>query len=73
MILQRLKWIRVSKGRNAWGFYKNGLVTLAREGKEGTAYWEAFRRVFDIHLSEEEKSEILHGGFNRLMDNLLVF
>jgi len=58
-VLERMKWIRVSKGRNAWGFYKNGLVTLAKEGKQGTAYWEAFRRVFDIHLSEEEKTSIL--------------
>tara|TARA_R110002020_G_scaffold229316_4_gene440059 strand:+ start:4767 stop:22040 length:17274 start_codon:yes stop_codon:yes gene_type:complete len=72
-VLSRVKWIRVSKGINAWGFYQNGLVTLAKEGKEGTAYWEAFRRVFDIHLSEEEKSDILleageRYGYDMLME-----
>ena len=59
-VLERAKWIRVSKGRNAWGFYVNGLATVAKEGKEGTVYWEAFRRVFDIHLSENEKAAIIN-------------
>ena len=69
-VLERVKWIRVSKGRNAWGFYQNGLVTIAREGKEGTAYWEAFRRVFDIHLSENEKTSILMDASSKWGDNL---
>lgn len=69
-VLERVKWIRTSKGINAWGFYQNGLVTIAREGKAGTAYWEAFRRVFDIHLSEKEKSELLMDASIKWGDNL---
>lgn len=57
-IVNRAKYIILNDGRQAWGYYHQGLMTVAEGAMAGTAYWEAFRRIYDLHLTSEEKSAI---------------
>jgi len=57
-LLNRAKYITLKDGREAFGYYHKGMVTVAEEAKSGTMYWEAFRRIYDLHLTPEEKSNI---------------
>tara|TARA_R110002020_G_scaffold233207_2_gene444961 strand:- start:2733 stop:19928 length:17196 start_codon:yes stop_codon:yes gene_type:complete len=57
-IAQRVKYILLKDGRMAYGMYHKGMVTLAQYGPEGTAYWEAMRRIMDLHLTPEERSDL---------------
>ncbi len=57
-VMDRIKYITLKDGRQAYGFYHKGMVTIAEEAKTGTLYWEAFRRIYDLHLTSEEKSTI---------------
>ena len=52
----------------AYGKYHKGMVTLAQFGKEGTAYWEAMRRIMDLHLTPEEKNDLTLAAINRWND-----
>ena len=55
-VLNRIKYITLRDGRQAYGYYHRGMVTVAEAAKEGTIYWEAMRRIIDMHLTPEEKS-----------------
>lgn len=57
-IVNRAKYMTLRDGRQAWGYYHQGLMTVAEGSLAGTAYWEAFRRIYDLHLTPEEKSAI---------------
>jgi len=57
-VVNRVKYMTLDWGRQAWGYYHNGLMTVAEGALAGTAYWEAFRRIYDLHLTEDEKSSI---------------
>tara|TARA_R110002050_G_scaffold116946_2_gene233643 strand:- start:19253 stop:36049 length:16797 start_codon:yes stop_codon:yes gene_type:complete len=57
-VMDRLKYMTLKDGRQAYGYYHKGMVTIAKEAQEGTLYWEAFRRIYDLHLLPEEKSAI---------------
>ena len=57
-IVNRVKYMTLKDGRQAWGYYHNGLMTVAQGAIAGTAYWEAFRRIYDLHLTTDEKSAI---------------
>jgi len=67
-IAQRIKYIILKDGRMAYGKYHKGMVTLAQFGKEGTAYWEAMRRIMDLHLTPEEKNDLTLAAINRWND-----
>ena len=54
----RLKYITLNDGREAFGYYHRGMVTIAEHSPTGTIYWEAFRRIHDLHLTSEEKTAI---------------
>lgn len=41
----------------AWGYFKNGMITLYRNAAKGTAYHEAFHYVFNTLLSNNEISK----------------
>ena len=47
------------KGEKAYGAYSNGMVFLARDGKKGTAYHEAFHLVFDLASTSKEKEVLM--------------
>ena len=57
-VMDRLKYMTLKDGRQAYGYYHRGMITIAKEAQEGTLYWEAFRRIYDLHLTPEEKSTI---------------
>tara|TARA_R100000152_G_scaffold18491_1_gene10341 strand:+ start:3868 stop:19329 length:15462 start_codon:yes stop_codon:yes gene_type:complete len=57
-IAARVKYITLKDGRQAYGYYHQGMVTLAQFAKKGTAYWEAMRRIIDLHLTANEKSSL---------------
>ena len=57
-LLNRAKYIMLKDGRSAYGYYHKGMATVAAEAKEGTVYWEGFRRIYDMHLTPEEKTSI---------------
>ena len=57
-IVNRVKYMTLKDGRQAFGYYHNGLMTVAEGAVAGTAYWEAFRRIYDIHLTPDEKTSI---------------
>ncbi len=44
----------------AWGVFENSGVTIASGAVEGTAYHEAFHVVFNMFLSESERTELLN-------------
>ena len=47
------------KGEKAYGAYSNGMVFLARDGKKGTAYHEAFHLVLDLASTSKEKEVLM--------------
>ena len=57
-VVNRVKYMTLKDGRQAWGYYHQGLMTVAEGALAGTAYWEAFRRIYDLHLTEDEKSTV---------------
>lgn len=57
-VVNRAKYLILKDGRQAWGYYHQGLMTVAEGAMAGTAYWEAFRRIYDLHLTPEEKATI---------------
>ena len=57
-IVNRAKYMTLKDGRQAWGYYHKGLMTVAEGATTGTAYWEAFRRIYDLHLTPDEKTAI---------------
>ena len=52
------KYITI-KGVDAYGAYSNGLVRLADMGAKGTAYHEAFHLVYDLALTENQKTTLI--------------
>lgn len=38
----------------AWGYFKNGMITLYKNAAKGTAYHEAFHYVFNTLLNDQE-------------------
>ena len=57
-VMDRIKYIHLKDGRQAYGYYHRGMITIAEQAPTGTMYWEAFRRIYDLHLTPEEKSAI---------------
>jgi len=57
-VMDRLKYMTLKNGKQAFGYYQRGMVTVAEMAPTGTMYWEAFRRIYDLHLTPEEKSAI---------------
>mgnify|MGYP003669136895 FL=1 len=57
-LINRAKFITLKDGREAYGYYHKGMITIAEEAPTGTMYWEAFRRIHDLHLTPEEKTSI---------------
>lgn len=45
-------------GRQAFGYYHNGMVTLAEMAETGTAYHEAFHFVFNTSMNEAQRHDI---------------
>ena len=64
-VLNRLKYITLKDGRQAFGYYHRGMVTVAENAPTGTMYWEAFRRIYDLHLTPEEKTSIEMEAINK--------
>lgn len=53
--------IRVGRqGALAWGQFDKGVITLSDIAAEGTAYHEAFHAVFNLILSDAERSSLLN-------------
>ena len=56
-VLPHIKSIFI-QGEEAWGFYWNGIATVAELGQAGALYHEAWHKVFNMHLTEEERFQI---------------
>lgn len=69
-IVNRVKYMTLKDGRQAWGYYHNGLMTVAEGAMAGTAYWESFRRVYDLHLTDEEKASIELEAYEKYGENV---
>lgn len=46
-------------GTTAWGQFKDGIITLSDIASTGTVYHEAFHAVFDVLLSDNQRSKLL--------------
>lgn len=57
-----------SNGREAWGQFENGVITLSRQSISGTLYHEAFHAVSDMYLDSNEKLELYEWVLNNKGD-----
>lgn len=55
-------------GKDAWGMFDNGVITLSDMAAAGTAYHEAFHAVFNMYLSDEVQRELLRQARRRYGD-----
>jgi hypothetical protein len=69
-ILQRLPQVAVEiiddliqasgeMGATAWGVFRQGMITLSRQGVYGTGFHEAFHAVFRTYLSDTQQEALL--------------
>lgn len=49
-------------GKEAWGLFDKGIVTISDVAAEGTIYHEAFHTVFNMILSEDEKQALFNSA-----------
>ena len=49
-------------GKEAWGLFDKGIVTISDIAAEGTIYHEAFHTVFNMILSEDEKQALFNSA-----------
>lgn len=60
-------------GKEAWGLFDKGIVTISDVAAEGTIYHEAFHTVFNMILSEDEKQALFNSAkklWPRVTDNI---
>lgn len=60
-------------GKEAWGLFDKGIVTISDVAAEGTIYHEAFHTVFNMILSEDEKQAMFNSAkklWPRATDNI---
>lgn len=60
-------------GKEAWGLFDKGIVTISDVAAEGTIYHEAFHTVFNMILSEDEKQALFNSAkklWPRATDNI---
>jgi len=57
-----------SRGTIAWGYYWNGIATVAQHGKQGTAYHEAFHTIFDLGHTNKQKDLLYEEAGQRYKD-----
>lgn len=55
-------------GKDAWGMFDNGVITLSDMAATGTTYHEAFHAVFNMYLSDEVQRELLRQARRRYGD-----
>lgn len=46
-------------GKDSWGVFQNGLITVAANAAQGTVHHEAFHAVFNMYLDEAQRRELL--------------
>lgn len=49
-------------GKEAWGLFDKGIVTISDIAAEGTIYHEAFHTVFNMLLNEDEKQALFNSA-----------
>ncbi len=59
-VLESTKTIFEKYGVEAHGVFTNAIVTLANNAEVGTTYHEAFHAVFNLYLTEEQKTKVLN-------------
>lgn len=52
-------------GKDAWGMFDNGVITLSDMAATGTAYHEAFHAVFNMYLSDKVQEDLFRQARRR--------
>lgn len=54
-------------GRKLWGLFKNASVYIATDAAKGTVYHEAFHVVFNMYLTEKQRTDLLKGTTEEIL------
>lgn len=61
--------IKIKGDRAAYGMFKNGIITISRQGIKGTVYHEAFHAVFHMLMDYNERAQLFKEGYKIFGEN----